>query len=84
MTGAKEGKFSQSGGEGKVTWTLKLEVASYAHNVCLTDELGNNFSFVPGSFKLNDREFNPQPTINKQTANLNLGGFVQRDLYDYL
>ena len=73
VTGAKEGKFSQSGGEGKVTWTLKLEVASYAHNVCLTDELGNNFSFVPGSFKLNDREFNPQPTINKQTANLNLG-----------
>ncbi len=73
MTGAKEGKFSQSGSEGKVTWTLKLEVASYAHNVCLTDELGSNFSFVPGSFKLNDRELNPQPTINKQTANLNLG-----------
>ena len=73
VTGAKEGKFSQSGSEGKVTWTLKLEVASYAHNVRLTDELGNNFSFVPGSFKLNDRELNPQPTINKQTANLNLG-----------
>ena len=73
VTGAKEGKFSQSGSEGKVTWTLKLEVASYAHNVCLTDELGSNFSFVPGSFKLNDRELNPQPTINKQTANLNLG-----------
>lgn len=73
VTGAKEGKFSQFGGEGKVTWTLKLEVASYAHNVCLTDELGNNFSFVPRSFKLNDRELNPQPTINKQTANLNLG-----------
>lgn len=73
VTGAKEGKFSQSGSEGKVTWTLKLEVASYAHNVCLTDELGSNFSFVPGSFKLNDRELKPQPTINKQTANLNLG-----------
>lgn len=73
VTGAKEGKFSQFDGEGKVTWTLKLEVASYAHNVCLTDELGNNFSFVPRSFKLNDRELNPQPTINKQTANLNLG-----------
>lgn len=73
VTGAKEGKSSQSGSEGKVTWTLKLEVASYAHNVCLTDELGSNFSFVPGSFKLNDRELNPQPTINKQTANLNLG-----------
>lgn len=77
MTGEKKGKFSQSGGEGKVTWTLNLEVASYAHNVCLTDELGNNFSFVPGSFKLNDRELNPQPTINKQTANLNLGDLAK-------
>ena len=28
VAGTKEGKFSQSGGEGKVTWTLKLEVAS--------------------------------------------------------
>lgn len=73
MTGEKIGKFSQSGGEGKVTWTLKLEVASYAHNVCLTDELSNNFLFVPGSFKLNDQELNPQPAINKQIANLNLG-----------
>lgn len=77
VTGEKKGKFSQSGGEGKVTWTLNLEVASYAHNVCLTDELGNNFSFVPGSFKLNDRELNPQPTINKQTANLNLGDLAK-------
>lgn len=77
VTGEKKGKISQSGGEGKVTWTLNLEVASYAHNVCLTDELGNNFSFVPGSFKLNDRELNPQPTINKQTANLNLGDLAK-------
>lgn len=77
VTGEKKGKFSQSGGEGKVTWTLNLEVASYAHNVCLTDELGNNFSFVPGSFKLNDRELNPQPTINKQTANLNFGDLAK-------
>lgn len=77
VTGEKKGKFSQSGGEGKVTWTLNLEAASYAHNVCLTDELGNNFSFVPGSFKLNDRELNPQPTINKQTANLNLGDLAK-------
>lgn len=73
VTGAKTGQFSQSGGEGKVTWTLKLEVASYAHNVCLTDVLGSNFSFVAGSFKLNDNALNPQPSINEQTAILNLG-----------
>lgn len=73
VTGAKTGQFTQSGGEGKVTWTLKLEVESYAHNVQLTDVLGNNFSFVAGSFKLNDNALNPQPSINEQTAILNLG-----------
>lgn len=73
VAGTKEGKFSQSGGEGKVTWTLKLEVASYAQKVCLTDVLGNNFSFVPGSFKLNGETLKQQPSINGQTATLNLG-----------
>lgn len=73
VTGTKTGQFSQSGGEGKVTWTLKLEVESYAHNVQLTDVLGSNFSFVAGSFKLNDNALNPQPSIDKQTAILNLG-----------
>lgn len=73
VTGAKTGQFSQSGGEGKVTWTLKLEVESYAHNVQLTDVLGSNFSFVAGSFKLNDNALNPQPSINEQTVILNLG-----------
>lgn len=73
VTGTKEGKFSQSGGEGKVTWTLKLQVESYASNVQLTDVLGNNFSFVPGSIKLNDQTLKQQPSINEQTATLNLG-----------
>lgn len=73
VTGAKTGQFTQSGGEGKVTWALKLEVESYAHNVQLTDVLGSNFSFVAGSFKLNDNALNPQPSIDKQTAILNLG-----------
>ena len=73
VTGAKEGKFSQSGGEGKVTWTLDLEVQSYAHNVQLTDVLGENFSFVPESFKLNGEALDSRVTINEQTATLNLG-----------
>lgn len=77
VAGTKEGKFSQSGGEGKVTWTLKLEVASYAQKVCLTDVLGNNFSFVPGSFKLNGETLKQQPSINRQTATLNLGNLSQ-------
>lgn len=73
VAGTKEGKFSQSGGEGKVTWTLKLVVESYAHNVHLTDELGSNFTFVPESFKLNGETLKQQPSINEQTATLNLG-----------
>lgn len=73
VTGTKEGKFSQSDGEGKVTWTLKLVVESYAHNVQLTDVLGENFSFAPGSFRLNDEALDSQVTINGQTATLNLG-----------
>lgn len=73
VAGTKEGKFSQSGGEGKVTWTLKLQVESYASNVQLTDVLGNNFSFVPGSFKLNGETLRQEPNIEGQTATLNLG-----------
>lgn len=73
VTGAKEGKFSQSGGEGKVTWTLDLEVQSYAHNVQLTDVLGEIFSFVPESFKLNGEALDSRVAINEQTATLNLG-----------
>lgn len=72
VAGTKEGKFSQSGGEGKVTWTLKLVVEFYAHNVQLTDELGSNFTFVPESFKLNGETLKQQPSINEQTATLNL------------
>ena len=73
VTGTKTGRFSQSGGEGKVTWTLTLEVESYAHNVQLTDVLGSNFSFVPGSFKLNGAALDQQVSISEQTAILTLG-----------
>lgn len=73
VKGTKAGQFQQSGGEGKVTWTLKLEVESYAQNVQLTDELGSNFTFVPGSFKLNGETLGQQPSINEQTATLSLG-----------
>lgn len=48
-------------------------VESYAHNVQLTDELGSNFTFVPESFKLNGETLKQQPSINEQTATLNLG-----------
>lgn len=69
VTGTKAGVFSQgSDGVAKVTWTVTLTVESYATNVSFTDTLGDNFSFVKGSFALDDRTLNPQPTIDGQVA----------------
>lgn len=81
VTGEKSGTFSQdAAGVAKVTWTVKLTVESYATNVKFTDALGDNFSFVDGSFKLDGNELDPQPTINGQTATLDsLGNLSQGD-----
>lgn len=79
VTGEKSGAFSQGAdGVAKVTWTVKLTVESYATNVKFTDSLGDNFEFVDGSFTLDGKKLNPQPTINGQTATLNsLGDLTQ-------
>lgn len=79
VTGAKSGAFSQgSDGVAKVTWTVELNVESYATNVSFTDTLGDNFSFVEGSFKLDGKPLIPQPTISGQVATLeSLGDLTQ-------
>lgn len=78
VTGAKEGKFSQDeNGTAKVTWTVKLKVESCATNVVLNDTLGSNFSFVAGSFKLDGKQLDPQPTIDGQNVNADLGNLSQ-------
>ncbi len=81
VTGTKEGAFSQgANGVAKVTWTVKLTVESYATNVKFTDVLGDNFSFVDGSFMLDGKKLEPQPSIGGQTATLeNLGNLTQDD-----
>ena len=81
VTGTKEGTFSQGAdGVAKVTWTVKLTVESYATNVKLTDTLGDNFDFVDGSFTLDGKKLEPQPSIDGQTATLeNLGNLTQGD-----
>lgn len=64
----------------KVTWTVKLTVESYATNVKFTDVLGDNFSFVDGSFMLDGKKLEPQPTITGQNATLDsLGNLSQGD-----
>lgn len=79
VTGTKAGVFSQgSDGVAKVTWTVTLTVESYATNVSFTDTLGDNFSFVKGSFALDDRMLNPQPTIDGQVAILDSLGDLSR------
>ncbi len=78
VTGAKEGKFSQDeNGTAKVTWTVKLKVESCATNVVLNDTLGSNFSFVAGSFKLDGKQLDSQPTIDGQNVNADLGNLSQ-------
>lgn len=78
VTGTKEGKFSQdANGTAKVVWTVKLKVESYATNAVLNDTLGNNFSFVAGSFKLDGKQLDPQPTIDGQNVNADLGNLSQ-------
>lgn len=81
VTGTKTGVFSQGAdGVAKVTWTVKLAVESYATNVKFVDTLGNNFSFVDGSFMLDGKKLDPQPTIDGQSAILeSLGNLSQGD-----
>lgn len=81
VRGTKEGAFSQGAdGVAKVTWTVKLTVESYATNVKFTDVLGDNFSFVDGSFMLDGKKLEPQPTIAGQNATLDsLGNLSQGD-----
>lgn len=81
VTGEKSGVFSQgSDGVAKVTWTVKLTVESYATNVKFTDTLGENFSFVEGSFKLDNKTIESQPKIEGQTVTIeNLGSLPQGD-----
>ena len=81
VRGTKEGAFSQGAdGVAKVTWTVKLTVESYATNVKFTDVLGDNFSFVDGSFMLDGKKLEPQPTITGQNATLDsLGNLSQGD-----
>ena len=81
VTGTKTGVFSQGAdGVAKVTWTVKLAVESYATNVKFVDTLGDNFSFVDGSFMLDGKKLDPQPTIDGQSAILeSLGNLSQGD-----
>lgn len=75
LTGTKSGTFSQGAdGVAKVDWTVKLNVESYATNVKFTDTLGDNFDFVAGSFMLDGKKLDPQPTIDGQTAILDILG----------
>lgn len=78
VAGTKEGKFSQdANGTAKVVWTVKLKVESYATNAVLNDTLGNNFSFVAGSFKPDGKQLDLQPTIDGQNVNADLGNLSQ-------
>ena len=60
-----------------VTWTVQLDVASKATNVVLTDTIGSNLMFDGATFKLDGTALTTPPTVNGQTATLNLGDLSQ-------
>ena len=64
-------KCGQANSDGTITWTINLNVASTAKNVTLNDVLGDNLSYVEGSFKLDGQTVSP--SIDGQNAIFSLG-----------
>ena len=75
VTGTKWGTVDSE--SNAVTWTVQLDVASKASNVVLTDTIGSNLTFDGATFKLDGNELATTPTVNGQTATLNLGNLSQ-------
>ena len=75
VTGTKWGTVDAE--SNAVTWTVQLDVASKASNVVLTDTIGSNLTFDGATFKLDGTELATAPTVNGQTATLNLGNLSQ-------
>ena len=75
VTGTKWGTVDAE--SSAVTWTVQLDVASKASNVVLTDTIGSNLTFDGATFKLDGNELATAPTVNGQTATLNLGNLSQ-------
>ena len=75
VTGTKWGTVDAE--SNAVTWTVQLDVASKASNVVLTDTIGSNLTFDGATFKLDGVELATAPTVDGQTATLNLGNLSQ-------
>ncbi len=75
VTGTKWGTVDSE--SNAVTWTVQLDVASKASNVVLTDTIGSNLTFDGATFKLDGAELATAPTVDGQTATLNLGNLSQ-------
>ena len=75
VTGTKWGTVDAE--SSAVTWTVQLDVASKASNVVLTDTIGSNLTFDGATFKLDGNDLATAPTVNGQTATLNLGNLSQ-------
>ena len=82
VTGTKSGTFSQgAAGAAKVTWTVTLTVESHATgSQASPTPWATTSSFVDGSFALDGKKLDPQPTIDGQVATLDsLGNLSQGD-----
>ena len=70
VTGGKSAQFNAD--DQTITWTVSLNAPTGASNLTVTDTLGTNLAFVPGSFALDGTAI-AEPQIDGQTATIALG-----------
>ena len=70
VTGGKSARFNAD--DQTITWTVSLNAPTGASNLTVTDTLGTNLAFVPGSFAF-DGSAIADPQTDGQTATIALG-----------
>ncbi|WP_236024576.1 isopeptide-forming domain-containing fimbrial protein [Bifidobacterium pluvialisilvae] len=68
VSGDKDYKLND---DGTVTFTVTLKPQFAVKNMVVTDTMGSNFTFVPGTFQLDGKDVTA--TIDGQKATINLG-----------
>lgn len=81
VEGSKSGIFSQDSSTGiaKITWTINLNVKSYATDVKLVDSLGEYLKFDQDSFELDGKPLESVLSADGKNASLSLGSLSQGD-----
>lgn len=77
VSGSKSWKLNS---DDTVTFTIDLHNGFNATNFVVTDDMGSDFEFVPGSFKLDDNQSSlDNVVINGQRATITVGKLAMSD-----